>query len=132
MQNRNKLLLELRPELDLAVASGVLEQFQNKTLRPILKFQNELLINICRQQFVKRKNVYFQLSSSKQLVYIEQQVIQDKNFKSLLFGVIIGYLTSEEYKFYRLNEPELRKRLTSLLIQRFQDQYEQILPFSLT
>jgi hypothetical protein len=130
MQTRNNLLLNLRPELGLPAASGEIEQFQNETLRPILKFQNELLLRLCQHQFTKRKGVYFQLSAAKKLEYIEQQVIRDKNFKNLLFGVIIGHLTTEEYTFFQQNESAFRKRLTSLLLQRLQDQYEKITPFS--
>ncbi len=122
MENRNKLLLDLRPALSLAKASGTIEQFQNETFRPILKFQNNLLIAFCQHQFIKRKKVYFQLSALKQADYIEQQVIKDKNFKNLLFGVILGHLTEEELNFYQEYESELRKRLTSLIIQRLQDQ----------
>lgn len=122
MENRNKLLLGLRPALSLAKASGPIEQFQNETFRPILKFQNDLLITLSQHQFIKRKKVYFQLSALKQAAYIEQQVIQDKNFKNLLFGTVLAHLTTEELSFYQQNESELRKRLTSLIIQRLQDQ----------
>lgn len=127
MEKRDNHLIALRPVLDLAAASGSEEQFQNKTLRPILKLQNDLLLEICKQQFIKRKSVFFKLSEPKQLEYIEQQVIQDKNFKQLLCGVVIGHFTLQEWHFFKTKESPLRKRITSLLIQRIQSQLKSLM-----
>ncbi len=122
MKNRDKNLKELRPPLNLSPASGELEQFQNNVLRLILKFQNELLLKICHHQFVKRKNIFFQLPSIKQLEYVELQISQDQNFKNLLFGIIIGHFTLKDWIFFKDHEQDLRKRVTSLLVKRLQSQ----------
>ncbi|MFT5166582.1 MAG: hypothetical protein ACI8P3_001814 [Saprospiraceae bacterium] len=120
MENRDNNLTGIRPALDLSPASGEIEQFQNNTLRPILKFQHNLLIRICHLQFVKRKNVFFGLGEPKQLIYIEQHITQDKQFKNLLLGAIVGHFTLAEWDFYKTQEQKLRKRMTVLLIQRIQ------------
>lgn len=122
MKNRDKQLKAIRPTLDLSPASHEIEQFQNKTLRPILKLQNELLLQLCRAQFVKRKGVFFNLESPKRLIYIEEQVSKDQKFKQLLLGLLIGHFTIEELAFFQKEEAALRKRMTSLLIQRIQSQ----------
>lgn len=122
MENRSQYLLELRPALELSPATGVIEKFQNETLRPILKFQNSLLLNICRHQFIKRKKRFFKLTQEAQLIYIEQQISQDIPFKNLLCGCIIGHFTKEEWTFFQEHEAELRKRINTLLIQRIQSQ----------
>ncbi len=128
MENRDNQLIALRPALNLEPASGIIEQFQNKTIRPVLKFQNQLILEISRNQFIKRKSVFFKLSEPKQLEYIEQQIKQDKNFKNLLAGIVIGHFSMEEWLFFQENEQELRKRITSMLIQRIQSQVELIIP----
>lgn len=122
MENRDNNLTGIRPALDLSPANEKIEQFQNDTLRPILKFQHDLLMNICHHQFVKRKGVFFTLDKPKQLEYIEQHITRDKQFKNLLLGTIVGHFTLEEWEFYKAHEQQLRKRMTSLLIQRMQSQ----------
>ena len=122
MENRDKNLLALRPKLDLAEADSKIETFQNKTLRPVLKFQNELILEVCRHQFVKRKSIFFKLSEKEQLDYIEQQISRDNNFKNLLTGIVISLFSLEEWHFFKEQEQEVKKRIASLLIQRLQSQ----------
>ena len=122
MENRDKNLISLRPPLNLSTAAGKIEQFQNDTLRPILKFQNELILQICQNQFVKRKGLFYQLSELEQLKYVEQQILRDLHFKNLLFGIIIGHFTLEDWQFYNKNEQDLKKRITSMLVKRIQSQ----------
>jgi len=56
--SRDEIVLALRPELNLAAASGSVEAFQNDVLRPILKFQNEFLM-IAAGQYVKKYHKTF-------------------------------------------------------------------------
>jgi hypothetical protein len=123
MENRDKNLMSLRITLNLNKATGEIEQFQNDTLRPIFKFQNELILQICHSQFVKRKGLFFRLAEPEQLKYIEQQISRDQHFKNLLFGIIVGHFTSEDWQFFKKNEQNLKKRMTSLLIKRIQSQF---------
>lgn len=117
----------LRPEIPTIIEENVTspaEQFQNRTLRPILKMQNELLLHIFQHYLEQRKGKYFQLSNQAKLAYIEHSVRKDLKFKSLLLGVTIGQFTLEEWQQYQNNEKELRKRLTDLLVQRLQSQFK--------
>ncbi len=125
MENRDSGLLQLRPTLDLAPAAHPTEQFQNETLRPILKLQHDLLISICKQQFIKRKNVFFTLKPDQQRRYIQEQISRDRSFHQLLFGLVIGHFTATEFAFFVEHESEIRKRLTQLIIQRIQSQLTQ-------
>lgn len=122
MENRDQKITEIRPVLELQSSFGAIETFQNKTLRPILKLQNNLLLYLCRHQFEKRKNIFFQLPKPERKMYITQQIQHDRQFRHLLFGVIIGHFTINELQFFRAEEAELKKRITSLLIQRIQSQ----------
>lgn len=127
MKHRADGLRQMRPSLSLPPASGEMEQFQNQTLRPILKLQNDLLIAVCKEQFIKRKNVFFKLDTEKQLAYIEQQITRDLKFKHFLLGLICGHLTLEEWPFFYKHENELRKRITTMLVQRVQNQLSHLI-----
>ena len=99
--------------------SSSAEQFQNRTLRPILKLQNELLLAVFKHYLAKRKSVFYQLSAPKRLEYIEHNIRQDQKFRHQLLGLVLGQLTLEEWQQYQEEEKELSRRITQLLIQRF-------------
>jgi hypothetical protein len=118
---RNEQILSLRPSLNLPeTETGVQEHFQNTTLRPILKYQHDLLVLIFKNYIEKRKNAFHALTKPQKLSYIEQAVKTDLKFKNRLFGVIIGHFTSIEFAVFSENETELLRRLTDLLVQRLQ------------
>lgn len=116
-------ITSIRPAIDAELQTvSPIEAFQNQTLRPILKYQNELLLAIMRQNFEKRKGEFYKIKEDTKAAYLEQTVRKDLRFKSLLFGVIIGFFSSEELTFFNENEAELSRRLTELLVQRFVSQ----------
>ena len=118
---RNQELLSLRPKLSLPdMETGMIEQFQNATLRPILKYQHDLLVLLFKNYVIKRKNVFDKLTPLKRLDYIQQVVKTDVALKNRLAGLVIGHFTNEEYIFFSENEPELLRRLTDLIVQRLQ------------
>lgn len=121
MSNRDQNLKSLRPLIPTISEENVTsdsEHFQNITLRPILKLQHDLLIQIFQQYVIHRKNVFQKLSPEKKLEYIENNIRKDLTFRSLLIGTVVGHFTNEEYQIYSQNETELRKRLINMLIER--------------
>lgn len=122
---RDIVLKELRPPIPTIIdknATSPAELFQNRTLRPILKLQNDLLIAMFQQYIIKRKNVFHKLDKLKQVIYIENSIRKDLKFKNLLIGVITGHFTLEEWTAFTMNEGELMKRMTNLLVQRLTSQ----------
>ena len=118
---RNQELLSLRPILQLPLTeTGVTEYFQNTTLRPILKYQHDLMVLLFKNYIKKRKNAYFKLSPLQKMDYIQQAVKMDVAFKNRLAGLIIGHFTNEEFLTFSENETELLRRLTDLIVQRLQ------------
>ena len=121
MFNRDKNLKSLRPLIPTISEKNITspsEYFQNITLRPILKLQHDLLIQIFHQYTIQRKNIYQKLPPEKKLEYIESNIRKDLTFRSLLIGTVIGHFTKKEYETYSQNEPELRKRMINMLIER--------------
>lgn len=121
--NRDKDLQQLRPIIHFEIqAESEVEQFQNIVLRPILKLQNDLLIQVFIQYCHQRKGLFFKLSDKDKSLYIDQSIRKDMKFKHYLEGIIAGHFTLEEYQLFLQNEEELTKRMIHLLIQRLQSQ----------
>ena len=118
MPDKSTLLLSLRPKITTSATSGFAENFQNLTLRPILKLQNGLLIRIFKQYIHQRKNTFYKLGEPDQLIFITHSVKQDQKFQQFLKGIIIGHFTDEEFDQFTIHEQEISKRLSNLLEQR--------------
>ncbi len=120
MDTRDEKLLILRGEIlgNVNEQSSTEEVFQNKTLRPILKLQNDLFVQVFVNYAVKQKNVFFSLSPEKKLAYIENVIQKDIKFRNSLKGIIIGLFTIDEYTEYIKNSSNLNKRMMNLLIER--------------
>ncbi|WP_298117151.1 glyoxalase [Flavobacterium sp.] len=124
MEPRDILLLELRGNTIGTVneQSSAEELFQNKTLRPILKLQNDLFIEVFTNHAIKQKGVFFTLSPEKKLVYIENTIQRDIKFRNSLKGMVIGLFTVQEYTDYTKNSSNLNKRMMNMLIERLKSQ----------
>lgn len=124
---RDEKLLELRPQipsLSIDQQTSECERFQNNCLRPILKFQNEMVICLFQDYIEKRKGTFRVLSEAEKLEYINLHLKKDKELSANYIGLVLANLTLEEYKIYQNFKSELNRRIRSLLIQRLQDQIE--------
>ena len=122
---RTEELKKLRPNIPtIAIenATTAQEQFQNRVLRPVLKFQNDLLVALFQQYIIKRKGIFNGLSREKKLTYIQQAIQKDQNFRNLLVGSVVGQFTIEEYQVFATEENKLTKRMMEMCVQRLQDQ----------
>lgn len=124
MNPRDLQLLEIRPEIPSAKVSENMsfdEQFQNRTLRPVIKLQNDLLLEVFRNYVSKHKNAFYELGLEKRLLYIENAIQKDIKFRNSLKGMIIGQFSIEEYKLYIQNSSALNKRMMNIVRERLQD-----------
>lgn len=124
MTYRTENLLKLRPNIPSAKIYDSMssdELFQNKTLRPIIKLQHELLIAVFKNYIKKRKNVFYDLTLEKQLAYIDNAVHKDMKFRNSVKGMIIGQFTVEEYEVYIQNSSALNKRMMNIVKERLLD-----------
>ena len=94
------------------------EHFQNSVLRPIIKFQNDLLIAVFLNFANKYKNVFFKLSTEKKITYIENAIAKDSAFRNSLKDMIVGLFTVDEYNQYIPNASALNKRMTGIIKER--------------
>jgi hypothetical protein len=100
------------------------EKFQNQTLRPILKLQNDLFVEMFRNYITKYKNDFQTLSAEKKLMYIEHAIQKDIKFRNSLKGVVMALFTIEEYRSYTSNSSNLNKRMMNMLAERLKEQVQ--------
>lgn len=121
MKERDQQLLEMRPEIPGAPAENNKQPeslFQDKTLRPIVKLQNDLLVEAFRNYLQKHKIAFHDLSVEKRMKIIENAIQKDMKFRNSLKGMIIGQFTLEEYRHYITNSSALNKRMMHLVMER--------------
>ena len=126
-EERNYQLKKIRPEIKNAVVKETTleeEKFQNETLRPIAKFQNDLLIEVFKVYIRYRKNAYTKLPSEKKLDYITHAIKQDAKLRRQLQGIFIGHFTLEEYATYVTDYKAYNKRINNLCIERLKSQMQ--------
>jgi len=124
MNDRENDLVKARPQVSPNCISANMssdERFQNETLRPVIKLQSPLLIAAFKNYIIKRKNVFYNLSLEKQLLYIENAIQKDMKFRNSLKGMIIGQFTIMEYERYIGNSSALNKRMMNIVIGRLKD-----------
>ncbi len=127
MESRKTVLLNTRPIISSAIITPNMsdgEYFQNKTLRPIIKLQNDLFIAVFKNYVEKYKGVFYTLSLEKKMDYIDNAVQKNIKFRNSLKGMIIGQFTVEEYEIYIKNSSALNKRMMQIVTERLKDQIQ--------
>lgn len=126
---RDDQLISLRPSIEANIDENPENSpghFQNATLRPILKLQNAILLQIFKHYLQKTKGSFFQLPPPRQLEFISNSIRSDLRFRNMLTGTIIGHFTEKEWEVFAANEQELTRRIADLLIQRLSDQVDDL------
>jgi len=124
MDTRNQFITEFRGDTlgTVNAQSSADELFQNQTLRPILKLQNDLFVEVFRNYIIKSKTDFFLFTVEKKLQFIENSIQRDIKFRNSLKGMVIALFTIEEYLAYIQNSSSLNKRMMALLIERLKSQ----------
>lgn len=135
MDTRDSALLEIRPEIPSAKVNSAMsseEYFQNKTIRPIAKLQNYLLVEVFKNYVRKHKNIFYELSIDKRLNFIENAVHKDMKFRNSLKGIIIGQFTVDEYLLYTENSSALNKRMMNIVKERLKSNIQLLEPLEIS
>ena len=112
--------LDLRPTLDIPISeqSTEVENFQNQTLRPILKLQNDLYVALFESYAMRQKSDYETLSGAKKRTFIEQSLQKDMVLKNTFIGITIGLFTIDEIAVYATQSKDYNRRIITMLIER--------------
>lgn len=126
MNTRENFIKSLRGEqigvVDDHSSKG--ERFQNIVLRPILKLQNDLLVEMCQNYLKKNKVDFNSLSIEKKTLAIENALQKDVKFRNSVKGIVIGFFTIDEYKQYVEDSSLLNKRMMTMMIERLKSQIQ--------
>jgi len=118
---RGRDLKKLRPEIRAAkITEGItpIEEFQNITIRPIIKFQNDYLIQYYSNFARGYQKDWGSISNEKKENFIKTSLNKNQNLKNTFIGSITGFFTSEELDFYFQNKSELNRRIVQIIKQR--------------
>lgn len=126
MPNRNKQILEVREATfgDSNIESLNQEDFQNSVLRPILKFQNELIIAVFQEYIGTHKGNFTTFSIDKKIAFVDNSLSKEVVLKNTLKGIIIGLFTSDEFLIYSNNSSLYNKRIMTMLSERIKSQLQ--------
>ena len=127
MNERTHSLQKIRPQILSAKLTETMsdeERFQNQTLRPVIKFQNDLFLHVFQNYITKRKNSFYQLTFEKRLDYVTHAIQKDLKLRNSLKGMVVGQFGIEEYELYITNSSALNKRMLNMVIKRIQDQIQ--------
>ena len=116
--------LDLRENLNIPVLDETsdVESFQNQTLRPILKLQNEIYLTLFGQYAIRHKADYPTLSIAKKKLFIEQSLQKDLVLKNTFLGITLGLFTAEEMEVYTAKSKDYNRRIFTMLIERIKSQ----------
>ena len=126
MTNRDRALLALRPAVDTDPAATEVEAFFHRTLRPVLKLQNDALLALVAADVAKRVPGFDRFAPDDRRERLAQTLRQDSRLKRVLLGVVYGALTAEELAFALDHEAEVRRRVVALLTERVTSQADAV------
>lgn len=112
-----------RPAIFLNKADSTEENFQNATIRPILKLQHNLIMTLSRQIFDKKKMKWEKLREQDAFEWLPIHIQKDIPFKNQLIGMVIGQFNLEELSQYLLFPKEMNKRIIHMVIERIMNHY---------
>ena len=119
---RNKTLINLRNEIkfDTSKTSLDAETFQNQTLRPILKWQHDIIIPLLKNNLAEH---IMRIDKKEQLVFITKYLSKNLVLKQQLIGICIGLFTENEMDYYLENQKTINSRLHQLLLKKALDYF---------
>lgn len=126
MNSRDSFLNEFRgPTLGQNTGQSSEEEvFQNATLRPILKLQNDLIVLVFQNYVNQIKLPFKDFTVEKKMSSIATIISKDIQLQNTLKGIVIGLFTTEEYHYYSKTISNSNKRIKAMLIERLQSQLQ--------
>ena len=118
-------LVALRPIIETIRTTDVspIEQFQNESLRPIIKMQHDVLIGLVKSQPNFEEMLLRKGSSQQFQDKIRTFIVKQPSLKHLLIGMIVGMFTVEELAMYTKHATDFNKRISGMICQRISDTF---------
>ena len=123
LRDRNIVLLRPKVNINKNISfKNDIEKFQNIVLRPILKFQNDLLLELFIFEFERTKANFDLINNQQKIKLIINNLKYNNRLKQILLGTIIGMFSKKDIAFYKTNYSKINKRIFSMLNDRLLDQ----------
>ena len=119
MRKEDKLL-GLREEILTKKSEQTpIEQFQNTTIRPILKYQHSILIVFFNSNVHVKYIVSANFSLLKKQNQLKLFTSKQLAFRAQLLGMVTGLFTELEFEFYLSEKVNIDKRIANMILERF-------------
>lgn len=106
------------PNAAILDATKQLEQFQNITLRPIIKSLNDLLLVYFHNYMLLKRFDITNSTAIEKEKFVTTTFLKDNQFKNEIKGIVIGHFSIEEYNFYKNAAKDINKRILGIMKQR--------------
>lgn len=100
------------------------ELFQNRVLRPILKFQTAGLCRLALMYCLQMNPTFGQLSAAKKRKMISDLLSGNQALRNQLTGMIISFFDKADWDFYDSRQKDINKRIQSMILVRVMDKFE--------
>ncbi|WP_412068706.1 hypothetical protein [Rubrivirga sp. IMCC43871] len=118
MTDRDAALLALRPTIPTEPADTPAEAFLHRTLRPVLKLQNDALLAVVADTIRRQVPGFAGFDPADQRARLAQRMKQDARLGRVVLGLVLGVLTADERAFALANGAEVRRRIAGLAAER--------------
>jgi hypothetical protein len=118
---RDAGLVALRPSVpdaDPDLADSDVEAFLHRTLRPVLKLQNDVLLALVAAHVRGLVKGFVALAPADRRGHLDALLKKDSRLKRTLVGAVLGALTADELAFALRHEAEVRRRIVALVAER--------------
>jgi len=96
------------------------EKFQNTVLRPILKFQHDILVTFITEKVVNKFRIdIIKIHSNDLGLKVKKELMNNQTLRNQVFGLLVGLFTIDEYHDYLKNETEYRRRIMAMVVERY-------------
>jgi len=121
--SRTNAILQIRPNIKIknTTESNEFEKFQNKVLRPILKFQHELLCFIFLNSPLILKHKFENKHPDQKRTFIIECLKSNQKLKLQIVQSVVSMMTIIELTHYYSNKSEYQKRIISMATHRLVD-----------
>ena len=127
--NRDEAISGIRPEItiELIGVKNEEEQFMHETLRPVLKFQHQLIVQYLKNE----QNLPLESLNGRQRSNADKRKLityflqKNNKLKATLLGLTIGMFHQSEFEMYLTHKKAIDKRIIEMIITRFLSEFTQ-------
>lgn len=121
--DRNTRVQGLRPTLEISMQGekNAEEEFMHQTLRPVLKFQHDLICELLKAEAHLDLNLLAGKNKTEleKRAYLSDYIVKNVSLKNTLLGTIIGLFGADEVVYYLQNRKGINKRIVEMILTRF-------------